>query len=135
MDIDVSLRSEQRKFGLVMAGAFLVLGVIRWALHGFAGFPWLLASVAAVFLVIGLLVPGVLRPVLAAWLRLALGINWVMTRVILTLAFYGLITPVGIAIRLAGKDPLKREWKPEAASYWEDAEEQPHELERYRNQF
>ena len=42
---------------------------------------------------------------------------------------------ISIIMRMAGKDPLKRAWNPEATTYWEDPEEQPAELERYFNQF
>lgn len=135
MDIDVNKRGEQRNFGLVMAAACVVVGGLRWFVHGFAAFPWGFVTVAAVFLALSLFLPRVLKPVLIVWLRFALLLNWVMTRVILTLAFYLLVTPVGVAMRLFGNDPLNRAWKPGADTYWEDAEEQPDDLERYRNQF
>jgi hypothetical protein len=68
-------------------------------------------------------------------MQLAKGLNWFMTRMLLSLAFYLAITPVRIWIRLFGEDPLKRRWQPEATTYWEEAEEQPEEVERYFNQF
>jgi hypothetical protein len=135
MHIDTSSRSEQRKFGLVMAVAIAALGVLRWAIHGFAHFPLYFFVVAAVFAGLGLLFPRALKPVFVVWMKFAEGMNWVMTRLLLGIAFYVMITPTRLLIRLFGEDPLKRDWHPDADTYWEDAEEQPAELERYLNQF
>ncbi|MBN2308661.1 MAG: hypothetical protein JXR94_06795 [Candidatus Hydrogenedentes bacterium] len=133
VDIDTGDRKQQRKFGLVMAVAFAVLGVVRSWLAGEAR-PWLFV-VSAAFLVLGLAAPRVLRPILVAWLKLSELLNWVMTRVLLTLAFFGLITPTRAVMRLLGNDPMRRAWEPAADTYWEEAEEQPEGLDRYRNQF
>jgi len=135
MNINVSDKKEQRKFGIVMAAAIAILGLLRWAVHGFAHFPKWFLFVALAFLVLGLVAPRLLKPILFVWMRFALALNWLMTRVVLALAFFLLFIPTAIVMRVAGKDPLKRAWDPTAASYWEDAEEQPAELDRYLNQF
>ncbi|MBI2434299.1 MAG: hypothetical protein HYV26_15690, partial [Candidatus Hydrogenedentes bacterium] len=46
-----------------------------------------------------------------------------------------IITPTRLMVKWFGDDPLKRRWLPDAASYWEAPEEQPTEIERYRQQF
>lgn len=135
--INTSDRREQRKFGLVMAAAILLLGMIRWLLHGMAWgeFPAYFVIITSVFLVLGLVIPRALQPIFVLWTKLALVLNWVMTRVLLALAFYLMITPVRILVRIFGEDPLKRAWLPASESYWEPPEEQPKEFDRYRNQF
>lgn len=135
IDIDTSSRKEQRNFGLVMGAAFAVLGLIRWGLHGFEGFPWIFFSIGAVFAVLGLVAPPVLKPVFVAWMKLATVLNWIMTRVFLGVAFFLLITPVRLIIKVFAEDPLKRAWRPEAESYWEEPDEQPKDIRRYKNQF
>ena len=135
MNVDTSSRKEQRNFGIVMAVAISVLGLIRWALHGFDGLPMRFFYVAAAFLVPGLIAPRVLKPVFIIWMKFSLLLNWIMTRVILSLAFFLMIVPTSIILRLAKKDPMNRAWDPNAASYWEEPEEQPREFERYFNQF
>ena len=131
--LDTSDPKEQRKFGLLMAAAFCVIGGIRWWLKG-APPSWIFTT-ALVFLIAAVAAPFVLRPVFAAWMKFAEALNWVMTRVLLTVAFYGLITPTRVLNQLFGSDPLKRAWRPDADTYWEDPEDQPAERERYRNQF
>ena len=134
MNIDTTDRKGQRDFGLVMAGAIVVVGLIRWAWHRGAP-PMAFLYVAATFLVLGLAAPRLLRWPFFLWMKFALAVNWVMTRVLLTVAFLGLIVPTRVIIRLFGKDPLQRAWDPDAATYWEDPEEQPVEFERYFNQY
>ncbi len=133
--IDTSSRTEQRKFGLVMGAAVAVLGTVHWWWHGFAGFPTVWYSVAAALAVLGLVLPRVLQPFFVGWLKFAVVVNFIMTRLLLALAFYLLFTPTALILRVRGHDPLKRAWLPDADTYWEPAEEQPADFERYRNMY
>ncbi len=135
LDINTSSRTEQRKFGLVMAAAIVVLGLIRYAFHGFAQFPMYFFAVAGVFAFFGLVWPGALKPVFIVWIKFALVLNWIVTHLMLTIIYWAIIIPMGIAMRLFSDDPLKRKWLPHDTSYWEAPEEQPEEFERWRNQF
>ena len=134
--LDTSSRVEQRKFGLLMAAAFCVLGLIRWALHHFDVFPVNFFAIGAVFGVLGLVAPKVLQPVFVLWMKLAEALNWLMTRVFLTIAWYLIITPTSLIMRLRrSEDPLNRAWLPADKSYWEPAEEMGEGIESYKNQF
>lgn len=63
---------------------------------------------AAVLLhVINMIVPRVYAPVAIVWLGLAEILGTVMSRVLLSVLFFGLVTPIGIFRRLFGKDSLK----------------------------
>ena len=135
MSVDIADKKEQRKFGLVMAVAITVLGLIRWWVHGFGGPPLYFFYVAAAFAILGLVTPPLLKPIFYLWIKFGLGMNWVMTRFVLLVAFWLMIVPTRILIRLFGTDPLKREFLPGAQTYWEDAEEQPETIDRYFNQF
>jgi len=138
IDIDVTSRGEQRKFGLVMAVAIAILGFLRSAWHHgiwSVTIPWGFLAVAGVFAVLGLAAPGMLRPILVAWIRFAEGLNWVITRLLLTIVFVLLLTPMGIWVRLRGKDPLKRRFLPPGTSYWEPPEEVDTSLEGFRKQY
>lgn len=135
IDIDTSSPAEQRKFGMVMAVAIIALGLLRYIFRGFEQFPLWFFIVAAVFGGLGLLWPRALKPVFIAWMKFALVLNWIVTHFLLTVVFFCIIVPMGIAMRLFGEDPLKRKWLPQNDSYWEEPEEQPEEFDRYRNQF
>ena len=140
MQVDTSDRKQQRSFGLTMAGAIAVVGMIRWSIHWYRGdgmppLPMWFFAVAAVFGVLGVCAPGLLRPVFVGWMKLALVLNWVMTHVLLTLVYLGLITPVAWVRRMLRLDALNRQRKSEAETYWEEAPEQPDDLRSYLNQF
>lgn len=133
MDVNTSSRSEQRKFGIVMAIAIAVVTVIHWLIRGhLAVWPFYLAGA---FLVLGLVAPKVLQPVFVAWMKFALAINWVVTRVLLSIVFFLMIVPTRFLMQAFGEDPLKRAFEPEAPSYWDEAEEQPTDPNRYTNQY
>lgn len=109
-------RSDLRKFGLTIGIALAVFGGIAlW--RGAGVTPYLLGG-AAVMLLLALVVPAVLRPLEYVWMKLALVLSYVMTRVILTLAFYLAITPMAFLLRLLGKDLLSLKLDPQQQSYW-----------------
>ena len=95
--------------------ALLAVGLL-WALLLLSGDPSmavlaLALAGSAVALRHGLEVPG------AGRLALAFVLGFVMTRVLLTLVFYLVVVPIGLLMRLAGKDPLHRRRDPEAPTY------------------
>lgn len=135
LEIDFDDRKEQRKFG-ISTGVFLgVIGLLRYWWHDFEQVPYIFWSIAAVFAVLGLVAPPVLKPALRVAAFLAEKMNWVMMHVVLTLAFYLIMTPSGIIYRLVSGDPLKRKWDPDASTYWDDADPTPKGTEAYKNQF
>lgn len=109
-------RAELRKFGLTMAVPLTLLGGLAWW-RGSDLSTWLWAA-AGVFLVTGLILPGALGPVERAWMKLAWILSSIMTRVLLTLSFFLVITPFGWLLRLMGKDLLELRIDRERESYW-----------------
>ena len=107
---------ELRKFGLVVGAVLAALGLLLWA-RGKVHFPWLLAP-GLVLLAGGAALPKALKPVYIAWMALALALGFVVSHVVLTLFFFLVITPVGWAARLLGKDFLRLKPDPHAPTYW-----------------
>jgi len=77
-----------------------------------------LAGAGALLVLAGLLVPARLRAAYLGWMALALAVGWVMSRVVLTLIFAVVLTPLGLLARLTGKRFLALEPDPAAPSYW-----------------
>ena len=111
---------ELRKFGAVMSGAFALLGAIA-AWRGRAAGPYLL-GLAVLFLLPALISPRLLAPVERVWMKFAEAIGSVMTVVILTLAFIVVFTPMGIVLRLMGKDLLGLKPDRRLQTYWTPVE-------------
>jgi hypothetical protein len=108
--------SSDRTFGLVFAAVFLfiALGPLR---HGHAP-RWWACAVAAVFALIALLRPKLLAPLNRLWTQLGVLLGKVVSPIALGILFYGILTPLGVIIRLSGKDPLHLKLDPHADSYW-----------------
>ena len=120
------------------AGLFLVaFGVVGWLLlrrtgsQEIAGIVWALAGL--VFLT-GMIRPGAIRLVYLGMIYLAFPIGWVVSHVVLALVLYLVLTPIGLALRLLGRDPLERRFDPAADSYW-TPHRQPASMDRYFRQF
>lgn len=75
-------------------------------------------SAGGALAVLGRFLPGLLRPVFRLWMMLAVVLGFVMTRVILSIVFYVVVTPIGLVMRLAGRDPLSKKPDPSMDSYW-----------------
>lgn len=125
--IDPRNTAEQRKFGIGVCVALLVLAGFRWWVGAMP--PVLLLMLSITFLVVSAFLPWALRPLLAGWIRAAQAAGWVLTRLFLGLVYYTMIAPARLVLRATGEDPLKRHWDSDAASYWEEPEAQSGELE------
>ena len=62
--------------------------------------------VALFFIGSGSIIPVVLKPPYLIWMTFAILLGWVMTRIILSILFYGIITMIGFLAKIFGKDFL-----------------------------
>jgi flagellar biosynthesis protein FlhB len=71
-----------------------------------------LTPIAILFLFLAMVRPSVFAPLSKWWFNLSSGINAVMSRVILTFLFFGIVTPIGFLRWLTGADPMQfKKWK------------------------
>ena len=110
-------RKILRNFGLLIAAVIvLVFGVVLPWLRGsaFPLWPWLVAATLAA---LALIRPAALRPIYRVWMRFGHLMNWLVSRVTLFIVYYTIVVPMGIIMRLCGKDPMRRSWEHAATSY------------------
>jgi hypothetical protein len=107
---------SDRAFGLVFAAVFLVVGL--WPLLGDGGVRLWALAVAALLLAVALLRPALLGPANRLWLKFGELLHRIVSPVVLGVTFLLAVLPVGLLMRLTGKDPLSRKFDPQAASYW-----------------
>jgi hypothetical protein len=108
--------TEGRKFGLLVGGAFLVLGALLWRRSHVVGASVVLLLGGAL-ITAGLAAPTRLGPVYRAWMALAGAISKLTTPVFMGAIFFLVITPAGWLGRLFGHRPLSRPRN--TASYWQ----------------
>ena len=122
--------------------------VFGWLLVAFAGLfgltlrlrfaaptaGWIVWGVGAVVAGAFFLLPALRRPVYLGSMYLALPIGFVMSHVLVGLVFFVVLTPIGLGMRLLGRDTLGRKLDPGARTYW--VEHDPHrDPRRYFRQF
>ena len=128
-------RSQLRWFAALVFPLFW--GWVAFLVHRRADLPRVAVAIAAAAVAIsiaGLVSPAFMRRV---WIGMMVGlspIGWVMSHLILALIYYLVLTPVGLALRAAGRDPLHRRFERDARSYWIDRPDRP-EVERYFRQY
>ena len=109
-----------KKFGITMGIAFLVITLLMLIRHRHSVIPT--SIISALFFVVSLTIPGVLKPVYIFWMKLAFVLGWINTRLILIIIFYVLFTPVGLIMRLFRADLLDRKIDRNRDSYWKKRE-------------
>ena len=93
-----------RRFGLVLVAVCgLVYGLGRWGGHPRTG--WLVAG--TILAAITLAVPRILQPLLGLWMKVGGLLHVVVSPVLLVLFYFGAVLPIGLVLRLMGKDLLR----------------------------
>ena len=104
------------------AGLFLVVFLGLAALRVWRGHAdqWaaVLAVLALVVGVVGLIRPSAVRLIYTGWMIVAFPIGWTVSRVALAIVFYAVITPVALFFRVTGRDELRLRRGQGRASYW-----------------
>lgn len=109
---------SDRNFGMVMAAAFLVFGVVPLR-HGKPVRLWSLALSAALLL-IAIVRPALLHALNRVWMKLGLLLGKVLNPIVTALLFFLVFTPAAVILRWMGKDLLALKADPEAETYWVD---------------
>lgn len=126
-------RDSVRKFGLL----FAVIGVLLAAYliyRGSAQWYWPIAG-SLLFLVAAFVGYPILKPLYIGWMTFAFILAWVNTRILLGVFYYCIVTPIGVLMRLAGKDLLDRKIDRSAKTYWKKREKEPFDPARYERLF
>ncbi|HEX8458772.1 MAG TPA: SxtJ family membrane protein [Pyrinomonadaceae bacterium] len=128
-----SYRTE-REFGLLVGGVLIALGG-WWMYRGrYPVLSVVLASTGALLVLLGARYPKSLVVPNRLWMGLAEALGFLMTRVILAVVFFLIVTPVGLARRLMGGDPLGRR-AGRTESYWKPYTERRLDPKHYEKMY
>jgi hypothetical protein len=107
---------QLRSFGLLVGGVFALISL--WPMLIYRADPrWWAVIIAALLVVPALVRPRSLSWVYKRWMALGHLMGWINTRIILSVIFYLVVTPIGIIRRLSGKDPMGKEVRGDLNSY------------------
>lgn len=124
-----------RKFGLTMAAVVAAITLVL--LYRQRTLPAIIAgSVAAAFALAALITPRLLETVEAAWMAFGRVLGAVNTRILMSIFYVLLIVPLGLILRLIGKDEMKRRrWLAGHTTNWEDYRARQRNERHYENMF
>ena len=132
-DAGVVTDAQARKSALLVAAA--LLAIAAWNLYrGRVTVVAIFGGLGAALLLVGLFVPPLARRFHVAWMRFAVALGYVNSRVLLTLLFYGLFAPYGFVSRLFKRDPLNRR-APKGESYWTPRKQTRQQREQFERLF
>jgi len=112
-------RKQLRQFAGIWFPAFCAL--VGWSVARKTGHwhevevGWVIAGVISIA---GLVFPPIIRPVFVGLILATFPIGWVVSQVLLGAIFYGIVTPLGLILRLTGHDPLQLK-PPKGNSLWQ----------------
>lgn len=110
-------KSDLRKFGITIGVVLVIIsGFLFWKER--ESFQ-LFITVGTILFILGVAIPVVLNPIYWAWMIFVTILGWFMTRLILSLLFYVIITPIGLISRFSGKQFLELRWDISRSSYWD----------------
>jgi hypothetical protein len=124
----------EREFGLVVGAAFTLLGS-WWLFRGrFLEIARIFVPLGVSLILLGAVYPRVLVYPHRAWMKLAEGMSFISTRVILAFVFFLVLTPIGIIKRAMGWDPLHRRCD-SLDSYWRPYSKRQLDSSHYEKMF
>ena len=111
-----SEKSDLRKFGITVGIILMIISVFLFWKEK-ESFQILLIA-GTVLLILGIAMPVILKPIYWAWMVFATVLGWHMTRVILIVLYYFVITPISLVFRLIAKQFIDLSWNKRMSTYW-----------------
>ena len=126
-------KKDLRNFGLVMCVALALLGgLFLW--RGRPLYPYFF-FLSGFFLVTGLGLPVILKPLHKAWMTLAILLGWVVSRLILSILFFVILTPLRLISLIFGKRFLELRIDKGSPSYWNIRDDKKPDPADYEKQY
>ena len=130
---NIKTKKELCKFGVTVGVVFCLLGALLcWRGKGYYYYFLILGGA---FIIPALVVPMILRPVEKVWMGAAKRMGWVMTRVILSILFFLIFTPMSLVAKLFRKQFLDLKMEKSKKSYWGYREKKEFDRSDYEKQF
>ena len=108
--------SSNRNFGLVFFVVFLIISL--WPLLDGGQFKIWSLFFSLFFLVLGLMNSKLLTPLNLLWTKFGILLGNVFAPIVMSFIFFLVVTPIGLLMRMMGKDLLRTKYNKSGKSYW-----------------
>ncbi|MCW7490394.1 SxtJ family membrane protein [Leptospira meyeri] len=125
---------ELRTFSL---GGGLLLSALAFFFYykGKVEITYVIASLGGAFLFVRLVNFKLIKPIYTIWMKFALVLGMINTRIILFVVFVLTVVPISLILRILRKDILDKNLKKEAVTYWNDRPKQELNVKHYERHF
>ena len=120
--------SSNRNFGLVFFIVFLILGF--WPITNGEEIRIWLVVISLIFLVLGMIKSKLLTPLNKLWFRFGMILGAIVAPVVKGAVFFLVVTPIGIVMKLMGKDLLNKKHNKKKQTYWIKRKTSPGSMKR-----
>jgi hypothetical protein len=110
-------KKELRKFGLTVGSVLAAIAILLLYFEKPSAIYF--AVIGGLLILFGALFPQLLKPLNKIWMSLAIILGFIMSRVILTVLFYLVLTPIAILAKIVGKKFMVLKYDKSAETYWE----------------
>lgn len=110
-------KKDLRKFGITVGGVLSAIAVLLYYFEKSSVIYF--AVIGGLLILFGVLFPQLLKPLNRIWMSLAIVLGYFMSRVILTVLFYFVLTPIALLAKLVGKKFMILKYDKSAKTYWE----------------
>ena len=108
--------SSNRNFGLVFFFVFLIVSI--WPIISGESIRIWSVAISLVFLILGLMNSKVLTPLNKLWFKFGIILGAIVAPVIMSIIFFLVITPIGLIMKIMGKDLLNKKYDRIKKTYW-----------------
>jgi len=127
-------RKDLRIFAALQILFFAFIAWTVWKRTGSTTAAGWIIGISAVIGVVGVIIPQAIRWIYVGWMIAVFPIGWVVSHTIIAAVYFLVITPIGLIMRLSGRDPMERRLEPSATTYWKIRPPTPDKA-RYFRQF
>ena len=106
---------SNRNFGVVFFIVFLIIAL--WPLLKGENLRLWAFTISLLFLILGLLNAKILTPLNKMWIKFGEILGNIISPLVMGIIFFGIVTPIGLFLKLIGKDVLKLK-KDKKNTYW-----------------
>ena len=108
--------SSNRNFGLVFFVVFLIVSL--WPVINNEPIRVWSVIISLIFLVLGLINSKMLTPLNKLWFKFGMILGALIAPMVMGLIFFLVVTPIGLILKLFGKDLLNKKYKSKKSTYW-----------------
>ena len=109
-------KTNNRSFGILFFIVFLIIGL--WPLLSGETLRLWSIFLSLIFLLLGLINSKLLTPLHKTWIQLGIILGKVIAPLVMLVIFFAIVTPIGLLLKIFGKDLLKIKKNKFLKTYW-----------------